>query len=396
MSMCQLKNAKPAKIPKEVTIFATFSRWKDTALDYLYTACKFKTATLLGLEWIKKNLTYDLTKLYHEVLYKILKNKRYGIGSGLVLEEIWKSTKALDVDIRDVELGNWLMFQAMGDKDKNGNLNIRLIEPSKIEVLILDRITDKYYRDVVKVNVPKGYKHIFEKIYELGYSKQLAYLGRIYINNYWCDYPFEEVINCEVQFSIPTKVYIDLKKKYSKNNGRLIGGIDFNDDRINLAIVDCFGKLRDTYTVFFNDVTSRGCPREVRRTKIMQGIHEVLDYAYHHGVGVVITEDPEKLGIYKVYWIKKGKRFSRNWNYKVSVFASRFLYDFPIHALEYSMKTYWVDPEGTTRSKLHDLIMKEYGLDRHTASAYCIVLKALGFDLNKPKTPHPGERFVFY
>jgi len=51
----------------------------------------------------------------------------------------------------------------------------------------------------------------------------------------------------------------------------------------------------------------------------MQYIHEVLDYAYHHGVGVVITEDPEKLGIYKVYWIKKGKRFSSNWNYKVSI-----------------------------------------------------------------------------
>jgi len=233
MSMHLLRNANPAKIPEEITIFATFSRWKDAALDYLYTACKFKTATLLGLEWIRKNQVYDLTKLYHEVLYKVMKNKRYSIGSSLVLEEIWKSTKTLEVNIQDVELSNWLMFQAMGDKDKNSNLNIRLIEPDKVEVLILNRVADRYYRDIVKVNVPKGYRHIFEKVYELGSSKQLAYLGRIYINNCWCDYPFEEVVNCEVQFSIPTKLYIDLKKRYSKNNGRLISGIDFNDDRIN-------------------------------------------------------------------------------------------------------------------------------------------------------------------
>jgi len=41
----------------------------------------------------------------------------------------------------------------------------------------------------------------------------------------------------------------------------------------------------------------------------------------------------------------------------------------------YSINVEHVEPKGTTHSEEHDKIMKKYGLDRHTVSAYIIVLK---------------------
>ena len=43
----------------------------------------------------------------------------------------------------------------------------------------------------------------------------------------------------------------------------------------------------------------------------------------------------------------------------------------------YSIRVEYVDPKGTTRSKEHDEVMRKYGLDRHTASAYLIALKGI-------------------
>ena len=48
-----------------------------------------------------------------------------------------------------------------------------------------------------------------------------------------------------------------------------------------------------------------------------------------------------------------------------------------IKAPLYAIEIEYVNPKGTTHSKEHDEVMKKYGLDRHTASAYLIALKGI-------------------
>ena len=58
------------------------------------------------------------------------------------------------------------------------------------------------------------------------------------------------------------------------------------------------------------------------------------------------------------------------------MFKSSIIEEFTLHAPEYGLKTYYVDPSYT--SKLAELIATDMGIDRHTASAYIIALEYLG------------------
>jgi hypothetical protein len=46
-------------------------------------------------------------------------------------------------------------------------------------------------------------------------------------------------------------------------------------------------------------------------------------------------------------------------------------------ALKYGFRVLLVDPKGTTSSREHEEVMKRFGLDRHTASAYLIAMRGL-------------------
>ncbi|BAN90701.1 hypothetical protein ACAM_1232 [Aeropyrum camini SY1 = JCM 12091] len=43
----------------------------------------------------------------------------------------------------------------------------------------------------------------------------------------------------------------------------------------------------------------------------------------------------------------------------------------------YSIEVEYVNPKGTTHSREHDIIMRRYGLDRHSTSAYLIALRGI-------------------
>ena len=181
----------------------------------------------------------------------------------------------------------------------------------------------------------------------------------------------------EIQLTIPIDFYYKHMVRFRRNQGRLYGGVDVNTDRINLAVVDESGRLRDTYTFWFREVTARGFPRKRARTIIGMKVHEMLKYAYHLGVKTLFLENPEVLGRLKLLWIRSGRRLHRNYNWKVSIFRSRIIEMIALKAPLYAIEVKYLDPRGTTRSKEHDETMKRYRLDRHTASAYLIALKGL-------------------
>ena len=181
----------------------------------------------------------------------------------------------------------------------------------------------------------------------------------------------------ELQVAVPLDSYYKHMIRCKRNYDKLYGGVDVNSDRINLAIVDRYGRLRDAKTFWFEDVARKGYPRRKARTIIGMKIHEMLKYAYHHGVKTLFLENPEILGKLKLLWIKNGRRLHRNYNWRVSVFRSGVIEMIAMKAPLYSINVKYVNPRGTTSSREHGEVMKKYGLDRHTASAYLIALKGI-------------------
>jgi len=123
-------------------------------------------------------------------------------------------------------------------------------------------------------------------------------------------------------------------------------------------------------------------------------IHEMLGYAYHHGVKTLFLENPEVLGRLRLMWIKSGDRRHENYNHKVATFRSTIIEKIAMKAPLYSIRVSYVNPRGTTNSIEHDELMRKHGLDRHTASAHLTALRGLGINKHvhykqsrKPKLP---------
>ena len=239
------------------------------------------------------------------------------------------------------------------------------------------RITTISYRGEsvriqIKPTIPENYKQVLDKIIE----KKQPYVARVALrgfgerkNTLW--------VHGEIQLSIPYEFYLEHFRKHKRNYGKLLGGVDVNVDRINLAIVDRYSRLRDVKTFWFEEASWKGCPRQRAWSIIGMAIHNMLKYAYHHGVKILFLENPETLGYIKTLWIKKGERKNSNYNYRVQVFRSSIIKRITMKAPIYAIDVAYVDPKGTTRSKEHDEVMKRYGIDRHTASAYLIALHGI-------------------
>ena len=237
------------------------------------------------------------------------------------------------------------------------------------------------YRDVVKPTVPKSYRLLLEKVLE----ERQRYTGRVVIKSYgirngnlW--------VRGEVQITIPIDFYYKHMARCREPRGNLIGGVDVNVDRLNLVIIDEKGNLRDYKTFWFSETTARGFSRRSARSIIGTKIREMLSYAYHHNVKILFLESPEVLGELKFLWVRNGDRKHENYNYKVSVFRSSVIEMIALKAPLYGIEAKYVDPKGTTSSREHDEVMKRYGLDRHTASAYLIALRGLKKSMNMSTT----------
>ncbi len=70
-------------------------------------------------------------------------------------------------------------------------------------------------------------------------------------------------------------------------------------------------------------------------------VHEMLKYAYHHGVKVLFLENPEVLGRLRLLRIRSGERGSENYNWRVSVFRSSVIemiaMKAPLYGIEVAM-----------------------------------------------------------
>jgi hypothetical protein len=357
-----------------ITLTFPFNVCCDVAKRFLSTAWLFKIATHKLLSVAKQSPVLPGTDIgwkntFRGVVYEVIPNRRYADGVVALVRSIYESCRQLGVDFKDVELSDWLMFQQSELEYPARNITLKPGYEFHITTVDYSRNT---YRDVIKPTIPKSYRLLLDKILE----ERQRYTGRVVLKSYgtrkdglW--------IRGEVQIVIPIDFYYRHMARVKASKGKLCGGVDVNVDRINLAIIDSSGELRDVYTFWFRETTARGFPRRSARSIIGVKVHEMLSYAYHQGVKTLFLEDPGVLGKLKLLWVRNGDRKHENYNYKKAVFRNSVIEMIALKAPLYSINVKYVDPKGTTSSGEHDEIMKRFGLDRHTASAYLIALKGL-------------------
>lgn len=134
-------------------------------------------------------------------------------------------------------------------------------------------------------------------------------------------------------------------------------------------IIDRYGRIRDVKTGRFPKMASHGCPRSKAKARRLEAFAKLLKCAHHHSVDTVVFEN--------LLIIKKRYTESRSANRKIARFAKRATPLRSSHGREVRLQSTARLPKGTTKSKEHDEVMKIYGLDRHTASAYLIAFRGI-------------------
>jgi len=357
------------------TVKLTFNASGDAARKILSTAWLFKVACHRVLN-LSKSVGNTLIpskvawiKMFKDYAYSVIPNKRYSYGAVYLVYGVWESARKLKINYNDVELSDWLMFQHY-EREVDGNV-VRVFGDGSALVTVYGYDGSKD-RILIRAKPNRGQHELLGKIVE---SKE-KYMPRIVIRDYGVRSE-ELYVRGEIHISVSYDFYLKHAKRYGEPRGSLIGGIDVNTDKINLAIIDENGVLRDRKTFWFEEASRKGCPRRRAWSIIGVKVHEMLKYAYHHGVSILAVENPEILGVLKLFWIRSGERKSESYNWRVAVFRSKIVEMIAMKAQLYSIEVRYVDPRGTTNSEEHDEAMKRLGLDRHTASAYLIARRLL-------------------
>ncbi len=357
-----------------VTLRLPFNINGGVAKELLSTAWWFKTAAHRVLSLAKRMQFLPGAKIgwvnvFRSIAYEIIPNRRYADGAVTLVMGIYESCRALGIDFRGVELGDWLMFQQSELEYPAKSITLRPGYEFHVTTIKYDGLIS---RVVVKPTMSEDYRELIDAIYR----ERIKYMGRVVIRDYGARNN-QLWVHGEIHITVPLDIYYEHMAKHRRNNGVLFGGVDVNADRINLAIIDEDGELIDHRTFWFSETTARGFPKHRAWSIISMRVHEMLNYAYNNGVKTLFLENPEVLGRLRLMWVRSGDRKHENYNHKVAIFRSSIIERIALKAPLYSIRVGYVNPKGTTNSTKHDELMKKYGLDRHTASAYLTALKGL-------------------
>ena len=313
----------------------------DSYMELVLLAYRFRKSLIKAVKMyakgldrntVVKEITRELNLGYADTIYKLAK---------LIVKGARRNnSNPLKIRIRR------LFIISRGFASNKGNRNIRLLSTNELQVNIPRKGWIRF-----KVVFGEQYIPLINELVKKALSKELSYTAKIVFRNG----------RIYFHVSVPIELYL---KHFSKGRakGKLVAGFDLNSDRINMVIVDKLGIIRDVKTEWFSEVTSHGFPKDKANTIRLQALSRLLDYAYHHGVSVVLFEDLNRI---------KNRKFtkSKTANRKITRFPKRKLLEHGIvMALKNGFKVYLVNPAYT--SKLGERLGTELGLDKHTASAY--------------------------
>ena len=311
----------------------------------------FRRAVLYATRMIANNMnTNAILKELRSML-----NKAYGDSAYKTAKALVEGCRQNGSNPRRIRVRK-LFIVSEGEASRFGNRNIRFESTSMV------KIRYPYDRSWLAFKACFGEKHLplIRELAELARQKKASYGARIVFRSG----------RIYLHLSIPIELYLKHHVK-GRAEGELVAGFDLNSDRINMVIIDRYGRIRDIKTEWFPEVASHGYPRSKAKTGRLEALAMLLRYAYHHNVGTVVFEN--------LLVIKK-RRYTRirKANRKITRFAKRELLQHGIiMAMKYGFRVLLVNPRGTTNSEEHSKIMRRYGLDRHTASAYIIAQRGI-------------------
>ena len=314
-------------------------------------AYDFRRAVLYATRMIGKDMkTNDILKELRNML-----NKAYGDSAYKVAKAIVEGCRFNGGEPRHIKIKR-LFIVSEGEASRFGNRNVRL------ETTDIVKVRYPYDKSwiILRTCFGRKYLSLVREVSELAKQRRISYGARIVFKDG----------RIYLHLSIPINLYLKYFSK-GKAHGELVVGFDINSDRMNMVIIDRYGKIRDIKTKWFSEVTSHGYPKSKAKARRLEALAKLLKYTYHHNVGIVVFEN--------LFTIKK-REYSRNptANRKITRFAKKELLRYGIlMAMKYGFKVLLVNPRGTTRSKEHDEVMKKLGLDRHVASAYLIALRGI-------------------
>jgi len=133
------------------------------------------------------NLVVDLSqasflKYARKRCYNILPNRRYIDGVASLIHSTLNSARKLGVNMKNIELKQWLLFQSEAEK-KKGNLNIRLLSPDRAGILALDH-GNASKRITVELRTPKGYLKLLKILIEKAINRETGYQARVVIKEH--------------------------------------------------------------------------------------------------------------------------------------------------------------------------------------------------------------------
>jgi len=314
-------------------------------------AWDFKNAVRITTRMIAKGV--DKNSILRELrgmLNKAYADSAYKVARAIVEGCLFNDCNPLHIEVRRP------FIVSEGESSRLGNRNVRLEDTGLVRV--------RYPYDgswiILRAEFGQKYLPLLRELVDLARQREVSYGARIVFRGG----------SIYLHLSIPIKLYLKHFRK-GEAEGGLVGGFDLNSDRVNLVIIDGHGRIVDTRTAWFTETTSHGFPRNRARALRLRALAKLLKYCYTHNVGVVVFENLPLI---------KRRRFTRSrvGNRKITRFAKRQLIQYGVvMALKYGFKTLLTNPRGTTNSKEHEELMRRYGLDRHTASAYLTALRGL-------------------
>ena len=238
----------------------------------------------------------DGVELAHTLLFKKKLNKGE-IKRRLtkVLSNAWYADSAIKVaklyrEQAKIKLRKPLLY-SVGAKIERGNRNIRLISTDKVLIKV-PHADGKHEWIEAKVRFGKKYLSLLQELISSSYSYGAGIT--IKLKNKREDWRKVLKKRLYLYLNIPANLYVKYfsKKVKVKPQNNLYAGFDFNVDRINMVIVDSYGRIRDIRNIHFPEVVNYN--RDKSRVIRLESLSKLVEYAVSHGVKYFVVESLSK------------------------------------------------------------------------------------------------------
>jgi len=238
----------------------------------------------------------DAVELAHTLLFK----KKLSEGEvkrrlTRILSNAWYSSSAIKVaklyrEQVKIKLRKPLLY-SVGAKIERGNRNIRLISTDKVLIKV-SHANGKHEWIEAEVRFGKKYLSLLQ---ELINNSSYSYGAGITIKLKNKGEDWRKVLKKRLYLylNIPASLYVKYFSKVKvKPQSNLYAGFDFNVDRINVVIVDSYGRIRDIRNIHFPEVVNYN--RDKSKAIRQESLSKLVEYAVSHGVKYFVVEELSK------------------------------------------------------------------------------------------------------